>query len=157
MKKTIRLTERDLMRLVKRVINEDTMSSGLNYEKINKNSLITFLSYLNCGDRNRKEWKIDESGSNYNDAFLLPKNFFNREEYPKVKNALDLGCIVYGKKLFWSLYLNNNKQKYTSFYIEMLGGALHYTWNSEFNRGYEKLEGNELKAVNLMKKLQNSI
>jgi hypothetical protein len=152
MKKEVRLTENHLMRIVKRVISEQNKTNP----STNKNSLITFLSYLNCGNSGWDEWRIDESGTNYKDAFLLSQNFFSREEYPKVKRVLDNNCIIYGKKLFWSLYYKNQKHKFTNFYIEMLGGSLHYSWNSEFNRGHEKLEGNELKAIELMKKLKTT-
>ena len=160
MGRVIRLTENDLLKIVRRVINEDVQS---NVSQADKNSLISFLSGITCGGNSYyPQWRIDKSADKYKDCYTITEDLITKEKYPQTKNAMDTGCWNHTDKLYWSLYKNNTKIKGPFFYIDKLANGLFFNWNDggykypANDSGYSPLASNEKTALEKWNKIQNA-
>ena len=144
MKKVIRLTESDLIKLVKRVINEEMMSSGLTPEE--KKSIQIFLNKIDCGLFSKyPTWMIDKDNEYYSQSFK-----------PTLGNVGDIvrdsRCWDYNKNLCWSIFENGKKSSSTASFsiIKMKNGLYYRSYNRMGKGGYSPLIGNEMKAIKEM-------
>jgi hypothetical protein len=110
MKKVVRLTETDLMRIVKKVINEQ--QSGQNNNKI----LETFLNKIDMGQNNwYSKWVLDPNNPNKRNGNV---QLTGREATIRTNFV--------NKPLVWSLMVNGKKEKNSIFEIFKIKEKLYY-------------------------------
>ena len=132
MKKIIRLTESDLVRLVKRVINEEV--TGYTEKEIE--SLDMFLSYINPKGKQRY-WKQESVPSST--VVTLPSN----------ARITNIGSFDIKKPLNWVMYDNNKLIDGTQFQIYKSKGKLYYRYllpDGDYGKDQEFI-GNEKSAL----------
>jgi len=144
MKKVVRLTESELIRIVKRVINEQS-DTKLTPEEIK--SLNMFLSYMHPKGDNGT-WKQLNSTSSSVVVKLQPN-----------ARIANLGGFYIKKPLSWEFYKDGEKLEYGkgvpegagTFEIYKSQGALFYSvfYPSKLLQKDEKFIGNEKKALQL--------
>jgi adenine specific DNA methylase Mod len=128
MKKTIRLTESDLTRLVKRVIEEQSTTQKIDYNVLEK--------FLNA---------IDEGGSGYTSRWVLdPANPDKRSGSVKLTGKEAVVRMNYvNKPLVWSLVVNGKKQNGAIFQIFSVNGKLYYQSQNPTKSGQQNTTGYE--------------
>ena len=139
MKKIVRLTESDLTRIVRRMINEELTdtSSKINYSAVGK-----FLRSINqVGNRFRSNWILDPNNPKKRTGSL---KLTGREE------TIPMNYV--GKPLVWSLVVNGKKDPNSIFQIFLANGKIYYQCYSsaighENTVGYETLEPNLSSAI----------
>jgi hypothetical protein len=139
MKKVVRLTESDLTRIIKRVIEEQS-DTKLTPEEIK--SLDMFLSYMNPKGKNGT-WKQPNSISSSVVVKLQPN-----------ARITNLGGFDIKKPLSWEFYKDGKKLEYGEFEIYKSQGVLFYrvVYTPKLVQKSEKFIGNEKKALEIVKK-----
>tara|TARA_R110000868_G_scaffold168681_2_gene403515 strand:- start:1329 stop:1766 length:438 start_codon:yes stop_codon:yes gene_type:complete len=132
MKKVIRLTENDLIRLVKKVINEQQSAQD------NNKILEKFLHGIDDGNTSGySRWVFDPNNPNKRsgNVKLTGKEATIRTNY-------------INKPLVWSLMINGKKDKNSIFEIFQSNGKLYYQIRSRFaNSSYKELGPNLSSAI----------
>ena len=132
MKKVVRLTESELTRIVKKVINEQQSAQD------NNNILEKFLHGINEG-----------GSSSYSKWVLDPNNPNKRSGNVKLTGKeATIRTNFINKPLVWSLMVNGKKDKNSIFEIFQFNGKLYYQIRSRFaNSSYEELGPNLSSAI----------
>jgi hypothetical protein len=133
MKKVVRLTENDLMRIVERVISEQVTKYNENEIK----SMNKFLTSINAKGRDYY-WKQESIPSSI--VVKLPSN----------ARITELGNFDINKQLNWFMYDKNNKKiDNTRFQIYKSQGELFFSYRYNAANDNKKLIGNEREAINV--------
>ncbi len=149
MKKVIRLTESDLMRIVKRVINEQSSEQKINYKILE--------GFLN---------KIDTGGDNYYSNWVLdPNNPSKKSGNVKLTGKeATIRTNFINKPLVWSLMVNGKKEKNSIFEIFSFNGKLYYqcytsptlgNFKNEYGKELEQNLNSAIQQFNQRVSLQN--
>jgi hypothetical protein len=145
MKKVIRLTESDLVKLIKRVINEEQSSTLPSSVK----SLSNFLKGFDCGNISNKfpHWK-----PNPNNEFYASSMKVNVKEVGDVTR--DTRCWDYNKPLQWSVFVNGTPDEFASIRFTKTQSGIFFFYKDKYGkRGQLDISGNESQAL----KITNSI
>jgi hypothetical protein len=158
MKKVIRLTESDLTRLVKRVIEEQSQvspqlrsrsmtGSDKMMDAVKPSSLTNLVNQSQGSATQKIDYKvlekflnaIDEGGSGYTSRWVLDSaNPDKRSGSVKLTGKEAMVRMDYvNKPLVWSLVVNGKKEKGAIFQIFSFGGKLYYQVYSSIKSGQQ--------------------
>jgi hypothetical protein len=128
MKKVVRLTENDLTRIIKRVIEEQSTTQKIDYKVLEK--------FLNA---------IDRGGSGNTSRWVLDSANPGKRQPPIILTGKEATILMdyVNKPLVWSLVVNGKKEKGAIFQIFSVKGKLYYQVYSSIKVGQQNSDGYE--------------
>ena len=150
MGKIIRLTESDLIKLIKRVIKEDeqTMVSS----SPEKTSLGNFLKGFDCGIISNRfpHWGPNPNNEYYSSSMKVTTKDIG--DWPR-----DSRCWDYNKPLQWSVFVNDSPDRYASIRFEKMQNGIFFIYKDKYGkRGELNILGNESNALTIAKNILSS-